>query len=205
MKNELRFPDDFINQVICDDWLRAIRYIPDESIDLIIADPPYIVNDFDGLLLELNNESMRILRERRLAFVWIPRKKLYGLDSYGFDFEVFISVKNFAQGRPSNYLVDAWVPILMWRKGGRIDAKGGRNWFMINTANTNPKSQYNRKYMNFDHPNIKDMNLIKYLIGISSRENDLVLDPFLGSGQTAVACEELNRRFIGIEIISDLL
>ena len=41
------------------------------------------------------------------------------------------------------------------------------------------------------------------LTGISSKPNDLILDPFLGSGTTAVACKKLNRRFIGIEISED--
>jgi DNA modification methylase len=38
------------------------------------------------------------------------------------------------------------------------------------------------------------------LINIHSKEGDLVLDPFLGGGATAMACLELNRKFIGIEI-----
>jgi len=50
------------------------------------------------------------------------------------------------------------------------------------------------------HPTQKPLNLIKYLIKIHSKENDLILDPFLGSGTTAVACEQLNRKWIGIEI-----
>jgi len=53
---------------------------------------------------------------------------------------------------------------------------------------------------NTEHPTTKPLELIKNFVEISSNENDLVLDPFLGSGTTAVACEKLNRRWIGIEI-----
>jgi site-specific DNA-methyltransferase (adenine-specific)/modification methylase len=50
------------------------------------------------------------------------------------------------------------------------------------------------------HPTQKPIKLIKHLLQIHSNKNDLVLDPFLGSGTTAVACKELGRRYIGIEI-----
>ena len=49
------------------------------------------------------------------------------------------------------------------------------------------------------HPTQKPINLISYLIQRSSRENDLILDCFSGSGTTAIACHNLNRRFICIE------
>jgi DNA modification methylase len=50
------------------------------------------------------------------------------------------------------------------------------------------------------HPTQKPVKLIRYLLTASSRENELVLDPFMGSGTTGVACMNLNRNFIGIEI-----
>ena len=50
------------------------------------------------------------------------------------------------------------------------------------------------------HPTQKTIDINKFFISLSSKENDIVLDPFLGSGTTAVACRELNRRYIGIEI-----
>jgi site-specific DNA-methyltransferase (adenine-specific) len=52
---------------------------------------------------------------------------------------------------------------------------------------------------NTDHPTQKPEKLIAKLILASSRENDFVLDPFLGSGTTAVVAKKLNRRFLGIE------
>ena len=46
-------------------------------------------------------------------------------------------------------------------------------------------------------------DLMHYLITLGSRENDLVLDPFMGSGTTAIACRILNRNFIGFERSSE--
>lgn len=50
-----------------------------------------------------------------------------------------------------------------------------------------------------NHPTVKPISLMEYLIKLVSRENAIVLDPFLGSGTTAIACLKLNRNFIGIE------
>lgn len=50
------------------------------------------------------------------------------------------------------------------------------------------------------HPAIYPLFIIKELIKLLSRPNDIILDPFVGSGTTAVAAKELNRRYIGIDI-----
>ena len=52
----------------------------------------------------------------------------------------------------------------------------------------------------YEHPTIKPLDLVKRHIAHSTNENDIVLDCFLGSGTTAVACKELNRQYIGFEI-----
>lgn len=49
------------------------------------------------------------------------------------------------------------------------------------------------------HPTVKPVSLFKYLITMGSREGDLILDPFMGSGTTAIACEQIARKWIGIE------
>ena len=51
-----------------------------------------------------------------------------------------------------------------------------------------------------DHPTQKPLELIYKLLKIHTKEGDLVLDPFMGSGTTAVACYKLNRRYIGFEL-----
>ena len=56
-----------------------------------------------------------------------------------------------------------------------------------------PETRYN-------HPTQKPLKVIKFLVIKCSKPGDIILDPFLGSGTTAVACKELGRHFIGIEI-----
>jgi site-specific DNA-methyltransferase (adenine-specific) len=58
----------------------------------------------------------------------------------------------------------------------------------------------NREHYQFKHPTQKPVELMKRLIELTTNENDLILDPFMGSGTTGVASLELNRKFIGVEI-----
>ncbi|WP_342267301.1 site-specific DNA-methyltransferase [Spiroplasma endosymbiont of Villa modesta] len=51
-----------------------------------------------------------------------------------------------------------------------------------------------------EHPTEKPLNIFYDLIQKYSKENDLIFDPFMGSGTTAYACEQLNRKWLGCEI-----
>lgn len=53
------------------------------------------------------------------------------------------------------------------------------------------------------HPTIKPLNIIQALVANSSKEGDTVLDCFMGSGTTGVACAKLHRDFIGMELNAD--
>ncbi len=55
------------------------------------------------------------------------------------------------------------------------------------------------------HPTVKPLKLMSYLITLGSRPNDTVLDPFVGSGTTMIACKKLRRNSIGIEISNEYL
>ena len=50
------------------------------------------------------------------------------------------------------------------------------------------------------HPTVKPLKLLSYLIILGSRQGDVILDPFMGSGTTCVAASQLGRRYIGIEL-----
>jgi len=51
-----------------------------------------------------------------------------------------------------------------------------------------------------NHPTPKPKHFIKEVLNMFTKENDIILDPFIGSGSTAVACKQINRKFIGFEI-----
>ena len=67
----------------------------------------------------------------------------------------------------------------------------------IKQRGRNPENQ--SKVRKNNHPTVKPIKLMEYLIKLVSKEGATVLDPFLGSGTTAIACLKLNRKFIGIE------
>ena len=64
------------------------------------------------------------------------------------------------------------------------------------SGNDNPDKTFLRNI----HPTVKPLSLMEYLIKLITKENQLVLDPFIGSGTTALACKKINRSFIGFEI-----
>lgn len=67
------------------------------------------------------------------------------------------------------------------------------------------KSEKNKGVEANKHPTVKPKKLFAYLISIGSRENDIVLDPYVGSGSSIIAAKHLQRRFIGIDINSEFV
>ncbi|WP_288550160.1 site-specific DNA-methyltransferase [uncultured Brachyspira sp.] len=61
----------------------------------------------------------------------------------------------------------------------------------------------NREQYKYEHPTQKPINLMERIINLTTNENDTVLDCFMGSGSTGIACINTNRKFIGIELASD--
>jgi len=74
------------------------------------------------------------------------------------------------------------------------DSGGASRFFYVAKASKKERGEGN------NHPTVKPVSLIKYLVTLVTPPNGVCLDPFMGSGTTGVACAELNRKFIGIEI-----
>lgn len=145
----------------------------------------------------------------------------------GFDYKNMLSTKaHFIGGtfKPKNGFSFEFQPILHFTKNGAREfekynfIKTSDSWFK-DKRNANPQ-RYTYIYPNYidkelsfantkstsanskntdRHPNEKNIDLLKFLVGISTKEGETVLDPFMGSGSTGVAATELKREFIGIE------
>lgn len=69
-----------------------------------------------------------------------------------------------------------------------------------NNIGGRPHNEDNPRLKQNIHPTVKPVELMSYLITLGSQLGDIILDPFIGSGTTALASEVLNRKWIGIEI-----
>lgn len=99
-----------------------------------------------------------------------------------------------SEGSFSRYFsLDAW-----WSKKISELPEEQQKTFPFLITPKSSKSEKN-KYIENKHPTVKPLKLMSYLITMGSREGDVILDPFAGSGTTLEACKLLNRVFIGID------
>jgi site-specific DNA-methyltransferase (adenine-specific) len=194
----------FLNQIIQGDCLKVLPLLPDESVDLIITDPPYLVdykprsghrctNDHNGDWLEpAFLEMFRVLKPDSLC-----------VSFYGWPWiDQFLSAWKRIGFRPVSHLI--WLKPYCSRTGytrshhevGYLLAKGRP-----------PKPEHPLKDVlpwqytkNILHPTQKPVIGLIPLIRAFSRTGQIVLDPFAGSGSTGLAAKTCQRRFILIEI-----
>ena len=173
--------EEMINQVLQGDCLEIMRDIPDKSIDLVLTDPPYpdyYIDEyryFDGILNILKKFSCK-----QLIF-WTAK------DIFPIDYTA-IHIWDKKVGCGSEYE-------RIFERNGGIQYKVFRYYLINSTVAANYTGD-----IFTGHKSQKPIKLIKDLIDRYSKKNDLILDPFLGSGTTALACVQMNRRYIGIEI-----
>lgn len=108
------------------------------------------------------------------------------------------------------FSLDAWIqrnlPFLIVPKASKKEKNAGLQDREKQTTDDGRKKtidnpfQRGKTLRNNSHPTVKPIKLMSYLITMGSREGDIVLDPFCGSGTTCLAARLLGRKFIGIEI-----
>lgn len=217
-----------VNYIKHGDCLELLKEIPDNSIDLIVTDPPYILEtdgagmfgkkadnyggqryvmkniDFmkNGISENVLDELIRVMKKINI-YIWCSQKQLpifykYFVEKKKCNWNLLCWHKTNPTPTCGNkYLSDTEYCAFAREKGVKLyGTYHTKKKYYITPINKSDKKLYN-------HPTIKPLEIIKNIIINSSNEGDIVLDPFLGSGTTAVASKMLNRKYIGFEINKD--
>jgi DNA modification methylase len=194
--------------LVCGD-AQLIEYYPDDA-EICLTDPPYFVeyvgktkdkleiqNDDKKMNLHLLEDSFANIYAtiRKNIFVFHPNKHhaefLTEFKKYFYLSNVLIWVKNtFALSRSDFHW--RYEPILYgWKEGE------GHNWY--GDRKQSNILEFNKPSASREHPTMKPLDLLEYLIKLTTQVGDWVLDPFAGSGSTLLACHNLNRKCYSIE------
>jgi site-specific DNA-methyltransferase (adenine-specific) len=189
-----------VNKIYNADCLELMKELPDKCIDLVLTDPPYGINVSRKNFSHSNFAKCNDYAVKEWDKI-IPTKEVFN--------EIFRVSKNqiiFGGNYFVEYLSNSscW---LVWDKnntGGFADCELA--WTNFTSAVRKYKWTWNgmlQENMKFKekrlHPTQKPVGLFEMILRDYSKENDLILDCFSGSGTTAVACHNLKRRFICIE------
>ena len=200
------------------DCLDKLKEIQDNSIDLIVTDPPYDVDNHGGGISKLGHrvahkqietisnsfdfaildELCRVMKKINI-YLFCSQKQLLPLINYFTNKHCNWNLLTWHKTNPipccnNKYLNDTEFLLFFREKGvplyGTYETK---KTYYVTPLNTIDKKLYK-------HPTCKPIGILKNLIINSSNENDTVLDPFMGSGSTGIACLNTNRNFVGIEL-----
>jgi site-specific DNA-methyltransferase (adenine-specific) len=178
------------------DCLDVMREMEDGSVDAVITDPPYGNSTEYGVYIDTKDNLRQLVsafmpqatRIGKSVFVTsgVANMWLYPEPTWT------LSWVNPAGVGSSSWGFTCWQPILAYGRDPYLqDGKGRRPDTLFQMKTDKDKN---------DHPCAKPDNVMRWIIERTTREDDLILDPFMGSGTTGVACVKEGRKFIGIEI-----
>lgn len=201
-----------LNQCYIGDCLELMQQIPDKSIDLLATDPPYGVlgktQDWDNVdIKKFTRKWWSIakskMKENSSAYIFWSLKYLsVGLKIFNPHRMLIWHHSNLA--KPTNKMF-LWTydPIFYIKFGKPIfEASFCRKENVDVFQYPKPQSNWDGDKMRF-HPASKPVELMCNFIKVSSKKDDIVLDPFVGAGTTLVAAKRLHRNFLGFEMIKE--
>ena len=206
-----------------DNCLEIFKIIPDNSVDLLVTDPPYKMTargchgnsggmlkkklGMQGKVFDYNNiqpqeyasEFYRILKDSSHCYVMTNHVNLINmLNSFteaGFKF-----IKSLIWKKDNKimglYYMSQFEYILFFRKGKGVHINNCGTSDVLEIPNKKHKDENGKNL----HDTEKPVELMKILIENSSKEGDIVIDPFMSIGSTGIACVHSKRNFIGIEL-----
>ena len=205
------------NKIYNMDCLEGMKYIDDKSIDLVVTDPPYKLvqggctnkavtlkgatnlksgNVFSDNSIKFSDwipEVYRVLKENSHCYIMCNDRNLKELliESENAGFKLLnILVWKKKRHSPNRYYLKNAEFIVFLRKGKAKNINNMGTFQCLEIDNVENKL----------HPSEKPVKLMEIFICNSSKSGDTVLDPFMGSGTTAIACINTNRNYIGFEL-----
>lgn len=209
------------NNIYCGDCLELMQDIPDGSVDFVLTDPPYEYENHGGGKSELANR--KLVKERHIDFI------SDGFD-YNSVFDEFLrickipNILMFCSNKQVSRVM-SWfenkklsTTLLVWHKTNPIPFANGKHLSDIEflvyvhgkgaTFNNDVPLSYKSKLYTSSvvsnkarlHPTQKSVEQLCRYIKTFTKQDDVVLDCFVGSGTTCVAAIKENRRYIGIEL-----
>lgn len=203
--------------IACRDCLEAMKDMHDGCIDLIVTDPPYEFADAGGgcfgnearayhdELTSINKgiendvleEMLRVLKAPNI-YLWCNKKQIRQYLDFFEDAGCTSDILCWHKTNPTPMCGNNYVPdteyCLFFRKGAKVyGSYETKSKYWVMPTNKEDKERWG-------HPTIKPLEIIERLVINSSMPGDTVLDPYMGSGTTGVACVLNGREFIGFDI-----
>ena len=209
-----------------DDCIKKFATMPRNKVDAIITDPPYNISrdnnfktmnragidfgewdkDFD--LTDWIKYCEPVLKKGGNIVIFNDWKNMSyiveELEKNNFEIKYLIRWKKtnpMPRNRDRRFITDYEVAVWAVKKGGK--------WTFNRLSETYERPEIvcgvtsKKEKIDGGHPTQKPVEVMEWLIKRLSNENDIILDPFMGSGSTGVACKNTNRKFIGIELDKD--
>ena len=211
---------DWIDTIYCEDCRIGMGRIPDGSIGLVVMDPPYCIETMGGGAFGPANRSYHAELEplsdgieksvldiicRKLSainiYVWCNKRQLRQYIDYFEDRGCTTECITWHKTNPvptcnNKYLSDTEYLLFFREPGVKLYGSYStkRKWYV---------SSYNKADKErFGHPTVKPLEIIRNIVGNSAPRGGetVILDPFIGTGTTAVAAVELGMHYVGFEI-----
>lgn len=185
-----------LNTIIQGDCLDVMKTLPDKSIDLVLTDPPYgvnmnydIYNDSEESWFDLMDkfipEAIRVGKMVIMPSCQIKRMGYFYTSSKFPKPDWIMCWYKGSVGSAGYTGFNDWEPHLVW---------GKNNTTMHDYFRATPEPQTN------GHPCQKPLSWATWIISRATKEGDIVLDPFMGSGTTLLGAKNTKRNYIGIEL-----
>lgn len=194
---------EYLNKIICGDSLEIMKKLPDKCIDLVLTDPPYginadkgvgggssrgVVNKFEG------NWDTKIPDKEYFTEIFrISKNQIIFGGNYMTEFLPPTSswvIWDKREGLPERTFADCEMAWVSDKKPARIFRYKWDGMIQEDMKNKEPKH----------HPTMKPLALMTYCLA-RFPEAEVILDPFLGSGTTALAVKNAGKKYIGIEMM----